>query len=366
MRNVLRSAVISVTVLVAMTGCGNKDKLQTAEGEVAIELGGEDSEIDYRDVIAVDGWITLADDEEGIISGVVKYAVDKQNVYILDRLKESVLVFGRDGAFVNAVGKMGMGPGEYPAGKDFTVNRDEKEIVILSVNSEVYVFGFDGVFKGHHKLSDAEITGIEYCDGRYVATTSYSAYPVGGKDSWLFYEFDAEFNCTAKWMQYKNTLQSAFNPMAQGLMCLGSEVYYVDNVHMRLIEIADRPEVRIKYVFDNPMSEDDMKDMMIFMQKQGEYAWLMNVIVAKDKVLAGYVDGGAYKVTVNKWNGESLVNGRYRGLTIDGVVGSDDYIYTVVTPDEYFDTWKSRDVMHPEIEPTEDSNVLILKWHIAK
>lgn len=90
-----------------------------------------------------------------------------------------------------------MGPGEYPAGRDFTVNRDDKEIVVLSGNSEVYVYDFDGGFKGKHKLADAEITGIEYSDGRYVATTSYSAYPVGGSGSCLLYQFDTEFNCTA-------------------------------------------------------------------------------------------------------------------------------------------------------------------------
>lgn len=128
-----------------------------------------------------------------------------------------------------------------PANIRLTVNRDDKEIVVLSGNSEVYVYDFDGGFNGKHKLADAEITGIEYSDGRYVATTSYSAYPVGGSGSCLLYQFDTEFNCTAKWMPYDKVLQSAFNPMAVGLSRIGSEVYYVDNIHMQLIQVAEQP-----------------------------------------------------------------------------------------------------------------------------
>lgn len=153
--------------------------------------------------------------------------------------------------------------------------------------------------------------------------------------------------------------------MAVGLSRIGSEVYYVDNIHMQLIQVAEQPDVRIKYVFGNPMPEDGFNDMMFFMQKQMEYDWLMNVIITKDKILAGYVAGGAYNVSVNKWSGENILNGQYRGYTIEGVAGQDGHIYTVVYPDDYLDSWKTRDVVHPAQDPTEDSNPLILKWHIA-
>lgn len=115
MKSKLETTVVALVASMAIAGCGNNAKEQSTDDVVAIDLNNSDSVIDYRDVIAVDGWTQLSDVDEGIVSGVVKMAVDNNSFYLLDRRKEHVLVFDKKGDFVNAVGNKGMGPGEYPA-----------------------------------------------------------------------------------------------------------------------------------------------------------------------------------------------------------------------------------------------------------
>lgn len=76
MKSKLETTVVALVASMAIAGCGNNAKEQSTDDVVAIDLNNSDSVIDYRDVIAVDGWTQLSDVDEGIVSGVVKMAVE--------------------------------------------------------------------------------------------------------------------------------------------------------------------------------------------------------------------------------------------------------------------------------------------------
>lgn len=63
------------------------------------------------------------------------------------------LSFSRTGKFLNRIGSIGQGPGEYVNYLTFLVDEDKKEVYIFSTNNGVLVYDFEGGFKSKFQIS---------------------------------------------------------------------------------------------------------------------------------------------------------------------------------------------------------------------
>lgn len=94
-------------------------------------------------------YIPLETDPACLIKSVSNSFVSDSSIYVSDGSR--LLLFGRDGKFLRQIGSSGKGPGEYSRITDFIIDKDNREIFILS-SRVVLVYDFNGQFKRDFKI----------------------------------------------------------------------------------------------------------------------------------------------------------------------------------------------------------------------
>jgi hypothetical protein len=65
--------------------------------------------------------VPLESEDSILIGGIDYLKVDDERIFLLDHLRNQVLIFAADGKYVSRVGKAGAGPGEIERAKDFSI-----------------------------------------------------------------------------------------------------------------------------------------------------------------------------------------------------------------------------------------------------
>jgi len=76
--------------------------------------------------------IPLETNNQTIIGQISKIQIFNNQLYILDELSNSIMIFDKNGKFIKKLNKIGQGPGEYIRLKDFEVN--ENGLYILDIS----------------------------------------------------------------------------------------------------------------------------------------------------------------------------------------------------------------------------------------
>lgn len=95
--------------------------------------------------------------------------VDNKDLFLFD--KTGVLRFDRDGKYINSIGRLGHGKGEYTEVTDVTLNKDKKIIEVLSPNY-IHRFDYEGNIKEKISLS-LSATSFVYDNSCYWAGTGH-------------------------------------------------------------------------------------------------------------------------------------------------------------------------------------------------
>ena len=90
--------------------------------------------------------------DESVLSDITEMQVTDHNIWIDHGREFYIYRFSRTGKFLNRIGSIGQGPGEYVNYLTFLVDEDKKEVYIFSTNNGVLVYDFEGRFK--KKISD--------------------------------------------------------------------------------------------------------------------------------------------------------------------------------------------------------------------
>lgn len=94
-------------------------------------------------------YIPLETNPDCLLRNASNAFVSDSFIYVSDGSK--LLLFGRNGKFLRQIGSSGRGPGEYSRISDYIIDKDNREIFVLS-NSVVLVYDFNGQFKKDFKL----------------------------------------------------------------------------------------------------------------------------------------------------------------------------------------------------------------------
>ena len=127
--------------------------------------------------------------------------VTDHNIWIDHGREFYIYRFSRTGKFLNRIGSIGQGPGEYVNYLTFLVDEDKKEVYIFSTNNGVLVYDFEGGFK--KQISDFQtMVGMfssiykQYIlnDHKFFAIQNFGLYRSVDKDSlWSFVSLDDNF-----------------------------------------------------------------------------------------------------------------------------------------------------------------------------
>ena len=139
--------------------------------------------------------------DESVLSDITEMQVTDHNIWIDHGREFYIYRFSRTGKFLNRIGSIGQGPGEYVNYLTFLVDEDKKEVYIFTIYNGVLVYDFEGGFK--KQISDFQtMVGMfssiykQYIlnDHKFFAIQNFGLYRSVDKDSlWSFVSLDDNF-----------------------------------------------------------------------------------------------------------------------------------------------------------------------------
>ena len=139
--------------------------------------------------------------DESVLSDITEMQVTDHNIWIDHGREFYIYRFSRTGKFLNKIGSIGQGPGEYTTYSTFLVDEDKKEVYIIANTNGVLAYDFEGNFK--RKIVDIQ-TILQLFSSvydqyilnnqKFFATQNFALYRPIDKDSlWSFVSLGDDF-----------------------------------------------------------------------------------------------------------------------------------------------------------------------------
>lgn len=132
--------------------------------------------------------------DESVLSDITEMQVTDHNIWIDHGREFYIYRFSRSGKFLNKIGSIGQGPGEYTNYSTFLVDEDKKEVYIIANTNGVLAYDFEGNFK--RKIVDIQMILQLFAspydqyilnNQKFFATQNFGLYRPIDKDSlWSF------------------------------------------------------------------------------------------------------------------------------------------------------------------------------------
>lgn len=364
-RHLLLCLLLSIVFIVSI-GC-KRPNGNISSSDIILEPG--ETNLTFADIMRIDSWLEIKADSSLYVGNVKKIDAFESDYYILDnRNQNCVLRYSSDGYLINRIGTSGDGPGEYADIYDFTIDRKNKRVIILSSNSMIYTYNLDGDFLEKINLGNELLCNIAANDNGIMATTAFASLSPNGKKH-LLYEFDYQLKPSGEWLPYSDPLQPPYPVIADNpLFSLGGNTYYFDNVNFIFYEYdaaADDVKTKAAFSLKNRMPKETYQNIMEFMSTQRDYNWIKDFIMTQSHYIVGYIFSGNYSIAVISNNGDTLKCGKYQGPFPQCFAMDDGSIISPITPDFYFNYWEKQNITKPAFDVNDDTNILIMKWHLG-
>ena len=145
--------------------------------------------------------VSLEMTDESVLSDITEMQVTDHNIWIDHGREFYIYRFSRSGKFLNKIGSIGQGPGEYTTYSTFLVDEDKKEVYIIANTNGVLAYDFEGNFK--RKIVDIQ-TILQLFSSvydqyilnnqKFFATQNFGLYRPIDKDSlWSFVSLGDDF-----------------------------------------------------------------------------------------------------------------------------------------------------------------------------
>lgn len=139
--------------------------------------------------------------DESVLSDITEMQVTDHNIWIDHGREFYIYRFSRTGKFLNKIGSIGQGPGEYTTYSTFLVDEDKKEVYIIANTNGVLAYDFEGNFK--RKIVDIQMILQLFAspydqyilnNQKFFATQNFGLYRPIDKDSlWSFVSLGDDF-----------------------------------------------------------------------------------------------------------------------------------------------------------------------------
>lgn len=139
--------------------------------------------------------------DESVLSDITEMQVTDHNIWIDHGREFYIYRFSRTGKFLNKIGSIGQGPGEYTNYSTFLVDEDKKEVYIIANTNGVLAYDFEGNFK--RKIVDIQMVLQLFSspydqyilnNQKFFATQNFGLYRPIDKDSlWSFVSLGDDF-----------------------------------------------------------------------------------------------------------------------------------------------------------------------------
>lgn len=362
------SLCLSVLLTLIFGSCSEK-RHATPENGFDVDLSPKGKEIAVSDVVDVVDWIKFESDSSSYIGNARKIEYYDSDFYVWDNMSQECIVrFAHDGSFIAKIGRTGNGEGEYTHMFDFTIDKKNGKVLVLTDNSTLMVYDREGNFEKRTKLSDGYVGNIAWNNDCLIATSDYAGYDAEG-NNYLIYKFGSSFHQEGEWIKYEKPLQPPYSIFINSpLTTFGDCTYYVDNLHMRIVAYdgaAETASTCFNFHVDNPMPAAMYLDPMEFMKHQLDYTWIKDVIFSKSGILIGYVGEPGYSLAILDYDGNKTADGAYPASLPENCTSDGDYVYSAISSDRYLGLWERLpEIKKPAFEVTHETNLILMKWKV--
>lgn len=365
----IRTVVMFIFILI-LQSCKNQGEVNNG-GAPVVNLDPGNKELSHENVMEIIDWVEIKADSSLFIGNAAKVEAFGAEYYIMDdRNQKCILRYTSEGKLKNKIGRYGDGPGEYSTIIDFSIDKTNSRIFILSGESSIYIYSTDGVFERKVKLADDIISKVSCNPKGLMASSGYSSMKIK-TDGFLLSEFDNNFKTIGQWIQFTEPMRPPFVPFgADCLVTHGDRTYYFDDINLNVVVYdcnSNKLDSLMSFSMNNRMPKEIFNDNMRFITEQTKYNWVKDFVMTDSNVIVGYIYGGNYSITIIDRMGNIVTSGIYHGPFPQCYAEENDTIISPVPVDIYLNYWENQSgIIKPASDITDDTNLLIMKWKLRK
>lgn len=189
-------------------------------------------------------YIALETKEECFIKSIKQIKFTEDKIFILDGWKK-ILIFSKEGAFLNKINNRGKGPGEYRRISDFALNPKENTVYLLD-DHEILGYDYWGNYK-HYKIKINNYNTFHFHDNHF-----YCHAPVvihGKNQNYKLDVIDMEGSVIQSYLPVKkdNTSKSRFISFGK-FYTLNEKVFLLEPGKNTIYKV-DTNSIKQKYQF---------------------------------------------------------------------------------------------------------------------
>jgi hypothetical protein len=237
----------------------------------------------YLSEIAKDiNLIKLETNEKCQIENIVRVYVIKKRIIILSRSYTGIngvhpnpgrlFVFSSEGKFINEVGRVGKGPGEYTFISNITLDEKEELIYVLSSNKIILQYDLNGEF-----IRQMEVPFIFFDFSIFYGSLlfHFSPYNVNENSNYMFAKTNLNLDPIERFVKYEENPRAYYR---NEFYKLDNQYHYWNNLFNDTIYSVDkkfRLSPRIFFQYENQMPIDSRIDVRKFDLK---YSYISNFL----------------------------------------------------------------------------------------
>lgn len=313
-----------------------------SSSNISLELSYTPISIDSTDTISVSfndcfdilSCIPLEETEDCHVASVRRVEFFEGNYYISSsNANVGLAVFDDKGGFVRRIGQRGNGHGEYVNLYDFAIDKKNRHILLLCNRSSlVKEYLLDGTFLKEKNIHATSLSSIACVDGLFLCPTNHQGFTRSESDS-LFYVFDENLDFKRKHTYISRNDLGMSSMISASIRSYGNRFVYTDfHEHRTFILNKDGDvETCFEYKKDKMVPIDAFESAATFMEKQFDYDFIMDSAILENKCITLYKEGRSMKLSINRFDGECIINKPTSNLIPDFIGYEDDCILSVVS-----------------------------------
>lgn len=265
-------------------------------------------------------YVPLETKEECLIGNIDKIVIEDDKIFILDKSNsKDLFIFSLKGTFITRLSKKGRGPGEYNFIRDFTIDSENKHLIIHD-DSMAKLFYYD--FQGNHIKTKK--TSFRFFNFHHFNNSIY--YFLGASDN----KHSIELERYQIALEKNNELQSLYIPRLKNDLSFGlGDQFHYSGKHLSFTipvidtniysVIDDKISIAYKINFgDKAINAFIIKKLPEFQDpikasKDLNFIYFIGVhFETKTKLYFNYFEGGTFKdVIYNKTTDNFMVSKKF-------------------------------------------------------
>ncbi|PZX54980.1 6-bladed beta-propeller [Algoriphagus chordae] len=148
----IKTLISPVLVGLSLIACGGSEQISEESKDLTIPFS-EAEEFKLTDFVEEQQYILLSTEEAALFNRVDKLIAKNDRYYLFDHLAESgILVFDKEGNFLQKIGEFGEGPQQLKGITDFQVADNGELQVLDKLRKSIVIYSPEGIWKEKVKL----------------------------------------------------------------------------------------------------------------------------------------------------------------------------------------------------------------------